>query len=246
MYLVTKENIHQMELEAWKKDAINRFDERMMDKEKHFPCIPATMGYQLNRFCFGFISNPQHSRASKELALLLKEYSIIYKSIGTYTSLIIFYEPSPGYDENFTVEKYEQIFWEQLYQLSKLDEMEWPCHIPINPNLPMWEYCFHGEQYFMYCATPSHINRNSRYFPYFMLAITPRWVLEKFTASPQHAEKVKTKIRERLADYDSISIHPALNTYGKNDNYEWKQYFLRDDETTLSECPFHKKKREQE
>ncbi|MEH6996637.1 YqcI/YcgG family protein [Neobacillus drentensis] len=246
MYLVTKENLHQMELEAWKKDAINRFDERMMDKEKLFPCIPATMGYQLNRFCFGFVPNHQNPLASKELALLLKEYSNIYKSIGTYTSLVIFYEPSPERAGNPTVEQYEQIFWEQLNQLSKIDEIEWPSHIPADPMHSMWEFCFYGEQYFMYCATPSHINRNSRHFPYFMLAITPRWVLERFTSSPQHAEKVKTKIRERLADYDSISIHPALNTYGKNDNYEWKQYFLRDDQTTLSKCPFHKKSREQE
>jgi uncharacterized protein len=246
MYLVTKENIHQMELEAWKKDAINRFDERMMDKEKHFPCIPATMGYQLNRFCFGFVPNPQNPLATKELALLLKEYSIVYKSIGAYTSLVIFYEPSPKRAGNPTVEQYEQMFWEQLNQLSKIDEMEWPSHIPADSMHSMWEFCFHGEQYFMYCATPSHSNRYSRHFPYFMLAITPRWVLEKFTSSPLHAEKIKAKIRDRLANYDSISIHPDLNTYGQKDNYEWKQYFLRDDQTTLSKCPFHKKNREQE
>ncbi|WHZ00529.1 YqcI/YcgG family protein [Neobacillus sp. YX16] len=246
MYLVTKENIHQLELEAWKKDAINRFDERMIDKEKHFPCIPATMGYQLNRFCFGFVPNPQNPLATKELALLLKEYSIVYKSIGAYTSLVIFYEPSPERTGNPTVEQYEQMFWEQLNQLSKIDEMEWPSHIPADSMHSMWEFCFHGEQFFMYCATPSHCNRYSRHFPYFMLAITPRWVLEKFTSSPLHAEKIKAKIRDRLANYDSISIHPDLNTYGQKDNYEWKQYFLRDDQTTLSKCPFHKKNREQE
>ncbi|MFP7298152.1 YqcI/YcgG family protein [Neobacillus niacini] len=246
MYLFTKENIHQIEHEAWKKDAMNKFHERMMDKEQLFPCIPATMGYKLNRFYFGFVSNPQQPQASKRLAHLLREYSNIYKSIGTYTSLIIFYEPSPICSVDLSVEDYEQLFWEQLNQISEMDEMEWPSHIPTDPNSTMWEFCFHGEQYFMYCATPSHINRNSRYFPYFMLAITPRWVLEKFTASPQHAEKVKTKIRERLSDYDSISIHPDLNTYGNNDNYEWKQYFLRDDKTTISQCPFHKKNREQE
>ncbi|MEH7012861.1 YqcI/YcgG family protein [Neobacillus niacini] len=246
MYLVTKENIHQMELEVWQKDALNKFDERMKDKEKPFPCIPATMGYHLNRFCFGFVTNPENPIACDELASLLKDYSNIYKSIGTYTSLIIFYEPSPEKGNDSSVEQYEQAFWKQLNQLSKLDEVKWPSNIPTDPTQPMWEYCFHGEQYFMYCATPSHIKRNSRHFPYFMLAITPRWVLEKFTSSPLHAEKIKTKIRERLVNYDSITINPDLNTYGKNDNYEWKQYFLRDDDSTLSKCPFHKKNREQE
>jgi uncharacterized protein len=246
MYLITKENIHHVELEAWKKDAINKFDERMRDKERPFPCIPATLGYRLNRICFGFVSNHEKSITSEELAVLLKDYSSIYRSIGTYTSLIIFYEPSLESAGNPSVEQYEQLFWKQLIQLSKLDEVEWPCHIPANPMQSTWEFCFHGEQYFMYCATPSHINRNSRHFPYFMLAITPRWVLEKFTSSPLHAQKIKAKIRDRLTNYDSISIHPDLNTYGQKDNYEWKQYFLRDDETTLSKCPFLKKSREQE
>jgi uncharacterized protein len=246
MYLVTKENIHQITLEAWQNNALKKFDERMMDKAKPFPCIPATMGYQLNRFCFGFVSSPQHLHSSRELAHLLRDYSNIYKSIGTYTSLVIFYEPSQVKTDQTSVEQYEQLFWEQLIQLSNLDEIDWPSHIPPDPTQSMWEFCFHGEQYFMYCATPSHKYRNSRHFPYFMLAITPRWVLEKFTSIPLHAEKMKTKIRDRLVKYDSAPIHPDLNTYGQNDNYEWKQYFLRDDDTTLSKCPFHKKNREQE
>ena len=109
----------------------------------------------------------------------------------------------------------------------------------------MWEFCYHGEQYFMYCATPAHINRKSRHFPYFMLAITPRGVLERFNTSPHRAAKIKEKIRERLAEYDSISIHPDLNTYGKDDNHEWKQYFLRDEDTTYQNVP-STKNREQE
>lgn len=245
MNIVTMETIDQMVLQSWQKDAMSKFDERMTDRENPFPCIPATMGYGLNRFCYGFVSNPQNPRASKEVAQLLKDYSNIYESIGTYTSLIVFYEPLQDNGHN-TVEQYEVLFWEQLNQLSNLDEMEWPSHIPTDPMQQMWEFCFHGDQYFMYCATPAHINRNSRYFPYFMLAITPRWVLEKFTSSPLQAEKIKTKIRERLNQYDSISIHPDLKTYGHEDNYEWKQYFLRDDDTTISQCPFHKKNREQE
>lgn len=246
MNIVTNETIHQMVLKAWQNDAMSKFKERMTDREKPFPCIPATTGYTLNQFCYGFVSNPKNPRASKELAQLLKEYSNIYKSIGSYTSLIIFFEAIQDNEVQTSVEQYELLFWEQLNHLSNLDEMEWPSHIPTDPIQSMWEFCFHGDQYFMYCATPAHLNRNSRYFPYFMLAITPRWVLEKFASSPIYTEKIKTKIRDRLTNYDSISIHPDLNTYGQKDNYEWKQYFLRDDETTLSKCPFHKKNREQE
>ena len=58
-------------------------------------------------------------------------------------------------------------------------------------------------------------------------------------------DQIKSLIRERLAHYDQINPHPVLNRYGQEDNYEWKQYFLRDDQTTLSKCPFtsHHKKR---
>jgi uncharacterized protein len=241
MGIVTNENIHQMYLKAWQKDALEKFHEKITNKEYLFPCIPATIGYHLNRFSFGFVSNLQNPSSSRESAQLLKDYTSIYKSLGMYTSLIIFYEPFPDIENPFSVEQYEQLFWEQLNQISSFDEQKWPNHIPSDPIQHMWEFCFHGEQYFMYCATPAHINRKSRQFPYFMLAITPRWVLEHFNTSPFHTEKVKEKIRERLAEYDTISIHPNLNTYGKNDNFEWKQYFLRDDNTSISKCPFHKK-----
>jgi len=92
----------------------------------------------------------------------------------------------------------------------------------------------------MYCASPAHRNRNSRHFDYFMLAITPRWVLKEFNKEKSYAKKIKSQVRNRLKHYDAINIHPDLNTYGNNDNYEWRQYFLRDDDTSLSKCPFHR------
>lgn len=77
----------------------------------------------------------------------------------------------------------------------------------------------------MYCATPAHKNRMSRHFDVMMLAITPRWVLQEFNKTPSYARRIKAQVRERLAKYDSISIHPDLNTYGAEDNFEWRQYF---------------------
>ncbi len=71
-----------------------------------------------------------------------------------------------------------------------------------------------------------------------MLAITPRWVLTEFYTSASQVKKMKPLIRQRLEDYDSIAIHPDLNTYGHQDNFEWKQYFFHDDDTSLSKCPF--------
>ncbi|MCL6571082.1 MAG: YqcI/YcgG family protein [Bacillus sp. (in: Bacteria)] len=244
MRLYTKTDINHTVLERWKKDAFEKFGEILADDQKLFPCIPATLGQKLNRFHYGFVSCPYEESSAKQLACLLEDYSKCYRVTEHYSSLIIFYELSLEISKNRSVEHYQQLFWGQLNQISELDHVEWPSHIPTDPYDPLWEFCFHGEQYFIYCATPSHKNRMSRYFPYFMLAITPRFVLESFHSAPSHAEKIKRKIRKRLADYDSILVHPDLNIYGQKDNFEWKQYFLPDDDTTPLKCPFnHNKKK---
>jgi FPC/CPF motif-containing protein YcgG len=237
MSLYSNESIPQIPLESWKKDALEKFEEKMTNQHRPFPCIPATIGHQLNRFRYAFISSLNSTSSVEELAEILKEYAENYRNIGAFTSLIIFYEPT---QEQYSVEQYEQMFWSQLNQVCEMDDVKWPSHIPTNPHDPLWEFCFHGEQLFVYCATPSHENRMSRHFPYFLIAVTPRSVLENFYSSTSHSLKIKAKIRERLAEYDTIPIHPDLNSYGQNDNFEWKQYFLHDDDTTLSKCPFHK------
>jgi uncharacterized protein len=231
------------ELNFWEKAILGKFTERLENKGSPFPCIPATIGHSLDHFSYGFVSDPRKNESFGELAALLKEYTETSRHLGNFTSLIIFFETPAEMGKKYSVEDYEQLFWKQLNGLLQLDAQDWPKHIPVEPANPDWEFCFHGEQYFMYCATPAHKNRQSRYFPCFMLAITPRWVLTQFNSSPATARKIKAQIRKRLENYDSCPIHPDLNSYGKEDNFEWKQYFLREDESTLRECPFHKIKK---
>ncbi|WP_226641420.1 YqcI/YcgG family protein [Mesobacillus subterraneus] len=227
------------QLLEWEKHALDSFFAKMSDKEKPFPCIPATIGFSMNQLKYGFIGSPRRDSTIKELASLLTGYTEQSREFGNYTSLIIFYE-TPDSMKNASVEEYEQIFWEQLSGLTALDAFEWPNDIPQDPHDPIWEFCFNGEKYFMYCATPAHKNRKSRHFDMMMLAITPRWVLQEFNKSEGYAKRIKAQVRKRLAEYDRISIHPDLNTYGADDNFEWRQYFLRDDDTSLSRCPYHR------
>lgn len=227
------------QLLEWEKHALDSFFAKMSDKEKPFPCIPATIGFSMNQLKYGFIGSPRRDTTIKELAGLLTSYTEQSREFGKYTSLVIFFE-TPESMKNTSVEEYEQIFWAHLSGLTALDEFEWPQDIPQDPHDPVWEFCFNGEKYFMYCATPAHKNRKSRHFDMMMLAITPRWVLQEFNKSEGYAKRIKAQIRKRLAEYDRISIHPDLNTYGADDNFEWRQYFLRDDETSLSRCPYHR------
>ncbi|TYS47718.1 YqcI/YcgG family protein [Bacillus infantis] len=226
--------------DCWEADALRAFQAKLGNKKDRFPCIPATQGHALQQLRYGFAGDPRDISSAGELAEMMREFTVHSRSFGSYTSLIVFFETNEQLAEQGTVEEFENHFWQQMNLLAERDREKWPAHIPEDPHDPLWEFCSHGEQYFMYCATPAHVNRQSRYFPYFMLAITPRWVLDEFNSAPERAAKVKSKIRDRLAAYDSIGAHPHLNSYGTENNYEWQQYFLRDDDSALSKCPFHR------
>ena len=230
MGLFKGKRTNRIDLQPWERDALEKFEVKMLDNENPFPCIPATQGYSLHHLLYGFVGDPRKSSSIQELASFLTEFTQASKELGKYTSLIIFFETPMEWIRSYKVEPFEQLFWNLLN--GHIDPFDWPSHIPKDPHHPLWEFCFHNEPYFMYCATPSHMKRKSRHFPYFMLAITPRRVLEEFNASPRLAHKIRSKIRKRLENYDSVPAHPNLNCYGRDDNYEWKQYFLHDNETS--------------
>ncbi|WP_282155877.1 YqcI/YcgG family protein [Cytobacillus gottheilii] len=238
--LYTDAPSHREVLDDWERTALEQFSEKMSDKTKPFPCIPATIGFSKNQLRYGFIGDPRNEETLYELAAILGKFTRESKHFGPYTSLIIFYQTPVDLKETYTVEDYEQLFWEQLSGLSAVDAEEWPEDIPVDPHHPIWEFCFNGEKYFMYCATPAHVSRQSRHFDNMMLAITPRWVLQEFNKKEKFACSIKKKVRERLTKYDDATIHPDLNSYGSEDNFEWRQYFLRDDDTSLSKCPYHR------
>ncbi|WP_053365905.1 YqcI/YcgG family protein [Bacillus sp. FJAT-27245] len=237
MVLYKEEEVARLEMEPWKKDAVQKFSVKMRDKDKPFPCIPATIAHRMGHIRFSFLPNPEVPDSVALLARALDEYAKNYRKFGNYTSLVLFYKDTNN--EPRSVEQYEQLFWAQLNECVRLDATQWPAHIPVDAGNPLWEFCFKGEPLFVYCGTPAHVNRQSRHFPYLMLAITPRSVLVEFNSSKARSAKIKDDIRNRLAAYDQAPIHPDLNTYGHNDNFEWKQYFLRDDGSSLGSCPFH-------
>ncbi|MHC0039404.1 YqcI/YcgG family protein [Pseudoneobacillus sp. C159] len=228
------------QLEDWKKSALENFSMKMSNKNNPFPCIPATIGFTKNQLRYSFIGDPRDPSTIMELAEAIKAFSKTSRDSGPFTSLIVFYETPEEMISTYRVEDYENLFWYHLSGVSAIDPYEWPEEIPTNPHDPLWEFCYNGEKYFMYCATPAHKNRQSRHFDVMMLAITPRWVLQDFNKQPKLAARIKKQVRKRLEAYDSAPIHPDLNSYGMDDNFEWKQYFLRDDDRSLSKCPFHR------
>ena len=169
MTLLTSLEVTQ--LNDWKKDAYIKFKEKITDTVKPFPCIPAVQSFYQNHLRFSFINDPRNQQNTTQLANILREYSLLSRSFGKYSTLIVFFQTPNDLKAN-TILEFETLFWSQLTQLHELDQQEWPEYIPLSPTNPEWEFCFHGEQYFMYCATPAHKNRNSRSFSYYMFAIS--------------------------------------------------------------------------
>lgn len=229
---------HLEELHPWQQSAFHHFSSVMCDEEHPYPCVPGKQGFLTDTLRFGFAEDPENDEAAIKLAYLLKQYGQISRETGNYASLVVFFNSTELEGDHNSVESYEKIFWTMLNRVHDLDDKEWPENIAKDPHDHTWEFCFDGEAYFAFCATPAHTVRKSRHFPYFMLAFQPRWVFDEINSSTTFGQKLKKVIRKRLVEYDEMEPHPSLKWYGQKDNYEWKQYYLSDDDSSLSKCPF--------
>jgi uncharacterized protein len=233
---------HFQTLPFWKQTSYQSFSSTLTTAENTFPCIPAIQGFLTNHLRFSFIEDPRQLHSAKELAEVLRAYGKCSRDTGKYASLVVFFETPTDILEDYHVEDYRELFWTVLNHVTTFDEKAWPEEIPTDPSHHKWEFCFDGEPYFVFCATPAHLERKSRHFPCLMLAFQPRWVFEKINNTTVFGRNMKKNIRKRLVDYDSVPVHPDLKWYGNENNQEWKQYFLGEDDRSPSKCPFMKMK----
>ncbi|MGF7047377.1 FPC/CPF motif-containing protein YcgG [Paenibacillus sp. DS2015] len=229
---------HLLTLSEWQQRAFIEFGTMINDDSNMYPCIPGRQGFLADHLRFGFIEDLSSQQSIQELAVMLKTYGQHSRETGKFASFVVFSNPPSTLLHEYSVQDYEELFWDLLSHVSHYDVKEWPKDISRDPSDPSWEFCFDGNPYFTFCATPSHQTRKSRYFSYFLLAFQPRWVFEDINDSTVFGQKMKKAIRSRLLEYDGIPAHPSLNWYGQKDNLEWKQYFLRDNNEVPSKCPF--------
>ena len=229
-------------LPLWQQTAYTAFSSMIADDKNTYPCIPARQGFLTNQLKFCFVGDPREVSSVKALAEILREYGKCSRNLGKYTSFTVFFETPEDMLKLYNVEDYRELFWSVLNRMTAFDEKGWPEQIPIDPAHHKWEFCFDGEPYFVFCATPAHKLRKSRHFPSLLLAFQPRWVFEELNNSTVFGSKMKKLIRKRISEYDAIPSHPDLKWYGQEDNQEWKQYFLSDDNHSTSKCPFMRMK----
>lgn len=227
---------HFDELTPWQQEAYTQFSDMMCDEQHPYPCVPGKQGFQKDMLRFGFADDPRTPDSIEQLASLLKDYGDISRDTGNYASLVVFFHSEDLREAE--IDSFQDLFWEVLSRVHELDETPWPDDISKDPHHHTWEFCFGGEPYFAFCATPAHAVRKSRHFPNFLIAFQPRWVFDEINSSTAFGQKLKKVIRKRLVEYDEIDAHPSLKWYGQEDNLEWQQYFLSDDDSSLSKCPF--------
>lgn len=229
---------HFETLPFWQQSAYTDFAATIADEANTFPCVPARMGFLSNHLRYSFVEDPREEQSIKALAQCLKEYAKSSQTYGKYTTLAVFFHTPNDMLNRFKVVDYQHLFWTILNNLTKIDDIDWPEEIPTDPTHTEWEFCFNGDPYFISCATPAHKLRRSRHFSTLFMAIQPRWIFEEINDATVFGQKLKKQIRQRIADYDALPGHPDLKWYGQEDSYEWKQYFLNDDNSSPTKCPF--------
>ncbi|WP_405081783.1 YqcI/YcgG family protein [Paenibacillus chitinolyticus] len=229
---------HRMELPEWQRTAFGEFAAMIAGPENKYPCVPGHLGYITNNLRYGFAPDPRSAQAVSDTAELLNAYGSCSRETGKYASLVIFFETPEDLKNHADILEYETLFWSLLNRLHDKDKAPWPDDIPQDPAKPTWEFCFAGQPYFAFCATPAHGPRRSRHFSSFLVAFQPRWIFDEINETTAFGRNISKMIRQKLADYDDVPVHASLKWYGQPDNQEWKQYFLRDDESSPSRCPF--------
>lgn len=139
-----------------------------------------------------------------------------------------------------THEEYGEVFWEALQSLHELDTEPWPGEFPEKPEDPAWEFSFHGTAMFVFAAAPTHVLRRSRNLAdCLVLLFQPRNVFLGIEGGTPGGNAARRRIRERLAKWDAAPPHPSMGDYGDPSNYEWRQYFIPDDDSDVfTTCPF--------
>lgn len=229
----------QFDMDAWQRLAYEEFRATILAKGsglKTFPCIYATMGYRAgdHRYVFLESDDPSEPRNVRIIAPALRQYLRVSKSLGPNTSLVIMGAPTDG--DLRTVEQYNDDFFNMLRGLRIWDK-PWPEDFPQETQNEKWTYCFDGTPLFPVALTPAHQRRWSRHSPVPLIALQPKWVLDKLMSTPEKRKSATGKVRKLLAEYDQIPISPDLTTYGEVGTSEVHQLCLADENETV-ECPY--------
>lgn len=251
------------DLADWQAARYRAFRETMTDESAPFPCYFAVEAQREGSFRYVFPGPPDDDAVRSELADALAAFLDRYKSVEPYPALVALFRPPDGALDGDALEEdalddapaegrtetppadvlpaetYKRQFWDVLRSLQARDPEPWPTTVPTDPGHPKWQFCFAGEPLFLVGRAPFYERRRSRYAPYGLeITVQPWGIFDGLTGLDDAGQEARTIIRERLASYDDVPMHPDAGDFVDPRKREWKQYLLPEtNEESVDRCP---------
>ncbi len=216
----------------WLLTAYSEFRRHLTDPE--YPCFFGSRAEQAGHLFYTYCEHGLSDSLPKSLHHFIK---LKQASEHFDTNLVVFLAPKR---QQMPHSYYSKRFWRLLDHLHQQDSEPWPEQTPVDPQLADWQFCFGGEQFFIFSASPSYQRRKSRNLgDCQILLMQPRSSFAILNTNANGAS-ARAKVRTRIANWDEIKAHPDLGVFGDPASREWKQYFLPDNMTShAGQCPFH-------
>jgi FPC/CPF motif-containing protein YcgG len=222
----------------WFADAHQGFRNILLG-EVGYPCHFGVNGERAEHNWFIALDESVPGFGIAGLAQTLREYRVLASTGPARQSLVVLVGPP---DPRPELERDADRFWQVLSDLSVQDVDPWPASRPIDSGEPGWQWCFAGQPWFVFGASPAYRERRSRDVgPCLTLVFQlVERVFEGLSGSSVAGKAAKNQIRGRLSDYDTAAAHPHLGDAQYSSTYKWRQYFLPDDDRILPEqaCPW--------
>ncbi|WP_028402770.1 YqcI/YcgG family protein [Ectobacillus panaciterrae] len=236
-YLLDNESIqNRKDLPEWLHMEFQNFSKVVSNPT--FPCYFGMTALKKNELRYSFIMQDDWSMLPQALLSFLER---IKQKPLVRRGLFLFAEPEK---EERSLDYYRAYFWKVLQYLHEKDNLQWPSHIPQDPDHYLWEFSFGGEPIFAFGNAPAYKQRKTRDLGRsLIIGFQPRIIFEGLEGDRPKGAYSRQMVRERVEKWDGLPKHPNISHYGDLDHREWKQYFIGDDSKPIEgKCPFHHKK----
>lgn len=218
----------------WVTLSVKSFEDTMASTENPFPCYFAKLGLERGSFRYSYIEIEELSRP-----IVFKEnlihYLNQYKELEWPSVFVVFLKVN---EEKNSLDEHEKIFWNILNYLIEEDEVEWPKAVAKDPNSHKWQFYFQGIPLFINGHSSNYKNRITRSsYSDMMMVIQTMDTLKPVTENVKNSNLVRKDIRNRVNRYDKIPVSNLLGSYPDEGSYEWKQFWLPDENIDKGKCP---------
>jgi len=223
---------------VWLADAQRDLARRLLDPDPGYPCHFGVAGQVTGHTWITAVQPDDPQWSIDALAGTLRAYRRIAWQGAKRQSLVVFAGPPRARAD---LAEDTARFWALLGELTARDQAGWPADRPRDVRDPAWQWCFAGEAWFVFGASPAYLRRRSRNLgPCLALVFQTRRVFDGLAGSTVAGRAAKRRVRAALEGYDQAPIHPHLGDPMHSSTFKWRQYMLPDDESVTDElaCPF--------